>query len=162
MSTSLREKRQKALRRAALIYAAVSALCGAFGAVYLHFSYGESSLFLVYLFAPPLLVGCIPTALLGSLRLSRPPGASVRRLWGAGVATLTAGFLVRAVVNISGRYTQYDKIYWALSAILFAAAVLRYFVRKKETVKKPCGPDGTLPETGAAQTGRARRNAESR
>ncbi|HRX58418.1 MAG TPA: hypothetical protein P5075_06550 [Eubacteriales bacterium] len=134
MSISLREKRRKALRRAAVTYAVLAALCGAFSAVYLHFSYGESSPFLVYLFVPPLLLGCVPAALLGSLRMKRTPGVPVRRLWNAGVATLTVGFLVRAIINIAGRYTHYDLIYWVLSGGLFAAAILRYFVRRKKAV----------------------------
>jgi len=31
--------------------------------------------------------------------------------------------LVRAIINISGRYTEYDAIYWVASGVLFAAAV---------------------------------------
>ena len=32
--------------------------------------------------------------------------------------------LVRAVINISGRYTEYDTIFWVLSGVLFLAAVV--------------------------------------
>lgn len=31
--------------------------------------------------------------------------------------------LVRAIINISGRYTEYDTIYWVLSGVLFLAAI---------------------------------------
>ncbi len=111
------------LRRAAGRYVLFSAFCGVFAAVYLRFSYGQSSPFLVFLFAPPLLSGALPAFLAGRLAPRRPSAAAVR-LWNSAVATLTTGFLVRAVINISGRYTDYDSLYWVIAGVLFAAAVL--------------------------------------
>jgi hypothetical protein len=103
-------------------YGLSAAFCGAFSAVYLHYSYGQSSPFLVFLFAPSLLLGLTPAALLLWTGSERIASRAVRRLWNSGVATLTVGFMVRAVINISGRYTDYDAIYWALGAAFLLAA----------------------------------------
>ncbi len=104
-------------------YGVLSAFCGVFSAVYLHYSYGESSPFLVLLFLPPLLLGLVPAEVLLLADEVRIASLPVRRLWNSGVAVLTVGFLVRAVINISGRYTYYDIVYWILSAGFFALAV---------------------------------------
>ena len=37
--------------------------------------------------------------------------------------------LVRAIINISGRYTEYDMIYWIVSGLLFAVAGVLYLRR---------------------------------
>lgn len=40
--------------------------------------------------------------------------------------------LVRAIINISGRFTEYDTIYWILSGLLFSlAAVLDFIARQR-------------------------------
>lgn len=33
-------------------------------------------------------------------------------LWNSGIATLTAGCLVRGIITISGRSSSYDRYYW--------------------------------------------------
>lgn len=129
MSTSRLEERRKGLLRTAVHYAGIAAFCGIFSIVYLQFSYGESSPFLVWLFAPPLLLGALPALLLGRYA-KRPPVHAARRLWNSAVAALTTGFLVRAVINISGRYTDYDGIYWLLAGALFAAAIIFQAVKR--------------------------------
>ncbi len=121
-------KRRNPLKAAA-IYAAVSAFCVAFGAVYTHFAYGNSSPFLTWMFMLPMLLGAIPCALM-YVRGVRLPVRAVRNFWNSGVALLTVGCLVRGVINISGRYTEYDTIYWALGAAFLLAAAVCLLVRK--------------------------------
>lgn len=122
------EERRAILRRTATVYLAISAFCGVFSAVYLHFSFGQSSPFLVLLFAPPLLLGAGP-AFFAARSKKRPPARVTRLLWNSAVATLTSGCLVRAVINISGRYTGYDAVYWATAGMLFAAALTAELAR---------------------------------
>ena len=111
------------MRKTALIYGILAAFLGIFSIVYLQFSHGESSPFLIWLFAPSLVLGMIPALLLGRIGANKRPGPAARRLWNSAIATLSAGMLVRAIINISGRYTEYDAIYWVASGVLFAAAV---------------------------------------
>lgn len=126
-------------------YGFVAAFCGVFSAVYLHYSYGESSPFLVLLFLPSLLLGLVPAETLLLTDKVRIASLPVRRLWNSGIAVLTVGFLVRAVINISGRYTDYDIIYWILSAGFFALAV---FATVKRNAKHPRLPAGDCPAQG--------------
>ena len=122
MSTS-RKKGSTVWIKTAWAYGILAAFCGVFAIVYLQFSHGESSPFLVWLFAPALLLGMIPALLISRWKPAKRPGVYARRLWNTAVAALSSGMLVRAVINISGRYTEYDMIYWILSAALFVAAV---------------------------------------
>lgn len=132
MSTLQRNAKSARLRKTALIYGFLSVFCGVFSVVYLQFSHGESSPFLIWLFAPPLLLGAVPAWLFSRAKAEKTPHIRVRRLWSSAVAALTAGMLVRAVINISGRFTEYDTIYWILSGLLFSlAAVLDFIARQR-------------------------------
>ena len=124
MSTLLREGKPSVWRKTALTYGILAVFCGIVSVVYLQFSHGESSPFLVWLFAPSLVLGMVPALLMRRTRRLQRPGIAVRRVWNSAVASLTCGMLVRAVINISGRYTEYDTIFWVLSGVLFLAAVV--------------------------------------
>jgi len=130
-------------KKTALVYGILAAFCGAFSAVYLQFSHGESSPFLIWLFAPSLLLGMLPALLMSRIESTKRPGIAIRRIWNSAIATLSVGMLVRAIVNISGRYTEYDTIYWIASGVLFAAAVV---LSIKRTVNRArlIGSSGTI------------------
>ena len=129
MFTSLHKKPAAAWRKTAMAYGILAVFCGVFSIVYLQFSHGESSPFLVWLFAPALLLGVVPAFLAGCTSVFKRAGITARRFWHSAVATLSCGMLVRAIINISGRYTEYDVIYWVLSGVLFIAAVYVYIAR---------------------------------
>ena len=94
----------------------------------------------MWLFAPPLLFGAVPAYLLGRFA-ARAPRRTAIRFWNSAIASLTTGMLVRAVIDISGRYTRYDRIYWILAGALFFAAVL--FGALQKSRKNECaGPVG--------------------
>ena len=84
---------------------------------------------MIWLFAPSLVLGMIPAILLGRASSNMQPNTTVRNLWNSAIATLSAGMLVRAIINISGRYTEYDTIYWIASGVLFALAAAVYVKR---------------------------------
>ena len=117
-------------QKTAIVYGILAAFCGVFSLVYLQFSHGESSPFLVWLFAPALLLGALP-ALLIHLFGGRTPSIAARRLWNSAVAALSTGFLVRAVINISGRYTSYDTLYWALAGALVLGAIAAQAAKRR-------------------------------
>ena len=128
------------MKKTAWTYGILTAFIGVFSSVYLLFSHGESSPFMVWLFATPLLLGLLPALLLMRARASLQPGRSVRRLWNSAVAALTCGMLVRAIINISGRYTEYDTIYWIASGLLFLASAAFYIwqtmLMRRRTITK--------------------------
>jgi len=128
------------LKKTAWAYGILAAFAGVFSFVYLLLSHGESSPFMVWLFVPPLLLGLVPALLFMWMRASLQPGRSVRRIWNSAVAALTCGMLVRAIINISGRYTEYDTIYWIMSGLLFLAAAAFYarhmMLMRRRTITK--------------------------
>lgn len=141
MYTSAREAGLARLKKSARAYGILAAFCGVFSTVYLQFSHGESSPFLIWLFAPPLLLGAIPALLLSRTRSLRLPKRPARRIWNSAVATLSTGMLVRSVINISGRYTDYDTIYWLASGLLFLAATVCY-LRQTSVSREVCVVNG--------------------
>ena len=109
--------------KTAWVYGILAVFSGIFAVVYLQFSHGESSPFLVWLFAPTLLLGLLPALLMSRAKANKRPGIRARRIWNTAVAALSCGMLVRAIINIAGRYTEYDRIYWILSGVLFLTAI---------------------------------------
>lgn len=109
-----------------VVYMAATLFCVLFHVVYIRFSYGEDSPFLRGMFLCPLLGGVVPAAVLlpMSTRLHLRLSRAAFNLWNSGVATLAFGCLVRAVVNISGRFTDYDKVYWVAGGFLLCAALV--------------------------------------
>lgn len=112
------------MRRAAVTGASLALLCVVFTAIYERFSHGAVSAHMRCMFLMPL-VGCaIPALILYVLPLRRPVGRPAFNLWNSGLAVWTVGCLFRGIVNISGRHTQLDRLYWALGWALLAAALL--------------------------------------
>jgi hypothetical protein len=91
------------------------------------------------LFLPSLVLGMTPRSSPQVIKPKHRPGIAVRRLWNSAIATLSAGMLVRAIINISGRYTEYDTIYWLASGLLVLAALISYIKQRvnPRPIQKP-------------------------
>ncbi len=110
--------------RFAVTGAALALLCGIFTCIYEQFSHGAVSDHMRCMFLMPL-VGCGLVGLIGFLTpLHRFVNRAAFNLWNSGVATWTVGCLFRGIVNISGRYTDLDRLYWIIGWILLGLAVL--------------------------------------
>lgn len=111
------------MKRAAIAGASLALLCVVFTAVYERFSHGAVSSHMRCMFLMPL-VGCaLPALILYLLPPRRPIGRPAFNLWNSGLTAWVVGCLFRGIVNISGRYTDLDKIYWVLGWCLLAAAL---------------------------------------
>lgn len=137
MSTSPRQGRpalRRALRKVAAYYAAAAAVCLVVGAVYTLFGHGVTSWSMSFMFGVPLAGG------LWYLLLSKAaPEAGVAwsrraggKLFSGGIAILTVQCLLRGILDIAGRTSEYLPAYlWAgggclaLSLGIFAATALR-------------------------------------
>lgn len=96
-----------------------------FSRIYQALSYGEVSFFMNYLFCIPLIGGILLTGLL----LFKPSLSRMAyNLWNSGIATITAGFLLRGIINLSGRSTSLEQPYWYLGAGFLALALLHLFI----------------------------------
>ena len=102
---------------------ALALFCIVFTIVYEQFSHGAFSVPMRFMFLFPL-IGC---GLLGLLGILTPLSAYVHRLafnlWNTAVATFTLGCLFRGIVNISGRFTKMDRLYWILGSALAVLAL---------------------------------------
>ena len=127
MSTSVTNPSKKRFKKTALVYTLLSIFLFAFSRIYDSFSFGETSTYMHYLYAVPLVGGILLLILLKIIpNLSRLS----LNLWNSAVATLTAGVLFRGIVNLSGRSTTLDQPYIYTSiAFLVLAVVSILFTR---------------------------------
>ncbi|WP_148409677.1 hypothetical protein [Murimonas intestini] len=123
--TSDIESSKRRYARTSLCYLAVSVLCIVFSLVYEKFSYGEYSVFMRNMFLFPLLGGMLPAIILQLTGKTASVNRVSFNMWNAGIAVFVSGCLVRGVINISGRFTEYDKWYWIAGGgmLVLAAAV---------------------------------------
>ncbi len=77
-----------------------------------------------YMFCVPLIGGAM---LLGLLQLI-PTLRLSYNLWNSGVATITAGCLLRGIINLSGRSTTLDQPYWYIGAAFLVLSLVSLFI----------------------------------
>lgn len=96
-----------------IIYSAITIFCGIFSVIYEHFSHDVYSVFMVYLFAIPLLLGVVPelVSLFSKSTKSSPWSRLFRHF---AVATLTVGSTLQGVLEIYG--TTNGFVIWYLVA----------------------------------------------
>ena len=111
----------------------ISVLVLIFGAVYEHFSYGVYSVYMIYAFAIPLLLGVLPFAVMLRFGKRFRLRQSGLKLYHFGIATLTVGSLVKGVLEIYGTTNSLTAFYWMSGALLVLAGLLCAFLPSKET-----------------------------
>mgnify|MGYP001723498417 FL=1 len=130
MSTSVTKNKNKRLKKTLVSYSLLTIFFFAFSRIYESFSFGETSLHMHYLFAVPL-VGGIVLALL--LKNKPNLGRISLNLWNSAVTILTAGMLFRGIVNLSGRSTTLDQLYWYVGLGFTILAIASLFFHKKNS-----------------------------
>ena len=123
MSTSVTKKRFSRLGKTATVYLILSIFLFIFSQVYVSLSYGEVSIFMNTLSLVPLIGGGI---LVGLLYLHPTLSRISFNLWNSGVAVFTAGFLLRGIINLSGRSTTLDWPYWLIGAGFLGLALVSF------------------------------------
>ena len=121
MSTSVTNPSKKRFKKTALIYTLLSIFFFAFSRIYESFSFGETSIYMHYLYAVPLVGGLL---LLIILKIIPNLSRLSLNLWNSVVATLTAGVLFRGIVNLSGRSTTLDQPYIYTSLGFLTLAII--------------------------------------
>ena len=120
MSTSVTNPSKKRFKKTALVYTLLSIFFFAFSRIYESFSFGETSTYMHYLYAVPLVGGFL---LLIILKIIPNLSRLSLNLWNSAVAIMTAGMLFRGIVNLSGRSTTLDMPYWYIGAAFAALAL---------------------------------------
>ena len=133
MSTSVTNPSKKRFKKTALVYTLLSIFFFAFSRIYESFSFGETSTYMHYLYAVPLVGGILLLILFKIIpNLSRLS----LNLWNSAVATMTAGMLFRGIVNLSGRSTTLDMPYWYVGAGFAALALFSMVFTRSVWVDK--------------------------
>ena len=126
MSTSVINPNKKRFKKTAISYTLITIFFFAFSKIYEAFSFGETSVYMHYLFTVPLVGGIILAILLKVLpyfsRISL-------NLWNSAVAIITTGTLFRGIVNLSGRSTTLDAPYWYVGIVFAVIAILSIFIK---------------------------------
>ena len=104
-----------------MVYLILSIFLFIFSRVYVSLSYGEVSIFMNTLSLVPLIGGGL---LVGLLYLQPTLSRISFNLWNSGVAVLTTGFLLRGIINLSGRSTTLDWPYWLIGAGFLGLALV--------------------------------------
>ncbi|NQJ69225.1 hypothetical protein HO543_09580 [Streptococcus suis] len=125
LSTSVTNQTSTRTARTFITYLATTAFLFIFSRIYESLSYGEVSFFMHYMFCVTLIGGAL---LLGMLTLKPNLSRMTFNLWNSGVATITAGFLLRGIINLSGRSTTLDQPYWFVGAGFLILALISLFL----------------------------------
>lgn len=122
--------KNKRVKKTLVSYSLLTIFFLAFSRIYESFSFGETSLHMHYLFVVPLVGGVILAFLLKII----PNLARISlNLWNSAVAVLTAGMLLRGIVNLSGRSTTLDQPYWYVGLAFAILAIVSLFFQKKNS-----------------------------
>ncbi|MFA8083835.1 MULTISPECIES: hypothetical protein [Streptococcus] len=121
MSTSVTKASKKRLKKTAVVYALITVFFFIFSRIYEHFSFGETSVYMHYLFGVPLIGGMV---LLIFQKMIPNLSRLSLNLWNSAVATIAMGVLFRGIVNLSGRSTTMDLPYWYMGIGLAGLALL--------------------------------------
>ncbi|HFU4387865.1 TPA: hypothetical protein ACGO9J_001708 [Streptococcus suis] len=111
--------------RTFISYLAMAAFLFIFSRIYESLSYGEVSVFMHYMFCVTLVGGIL---LLGLLQVKPNLSRITYNLWKSGIATITAGCLLRGIINLSGRSTTLDQPYWYVGAGFLALSLITLFI----------------------------------
>ena len=104
-----------------MVYTLITVFFFILSRIYEHFSFGETSVYMHWLFGVPL-IGEVVLLIFQKLipNLSRLS----LNLWNSAVATIAVGVLFRGIVNLSGRSTTLDLPYWYVGLVLAGLALL--------------------------------------
>ena len=121
LSTSVTKASKKRFKKTAVVYALITIFFFIFSRIYEHFSFGETSVYMHYLFGVPLIGGMV---LLIFQKIIPNLSQLSLNLWNSAVATIATGVLFRGIVNLSGRSTTMDLPYWYVGIGLAGLALL--------------------------------------
>lgn len=121
LSTLVTKTNNKRFKKTAVVYTLIIVFFFIFSRIYEHFSFGETSVYMHWLFGVPLIGGVV---LLIFQKLIPNLSRLSLNLWNSAVATIAAGVLFRGIVNLSGRSTTLDLPYWYIGIGLAGLALL--------------------------------------
>lgn len=137
MSTSGRNKRFK--YRTAFAYLFLTVLCVCIDRIYALFAHGVYSRAMSWMFLYPLLGGCVFYFLLESrvTGFFHRKGVRLgRNLYNSGIAALTAGSLLKGILDIAGTASPYVALF-QITGIVFSVVGLFFLLKAAFMEKTP-------------------------
>ncbi|MDO4546102.1 MAG: hypothetical protein Q4C25_08090 [Bacillota bacterium] len=128
--TRHRELHERYFGKTIRVYLGIAIFCVIFTWIYERFSYGESALCMRLMFLVPLIGGALTFFLIGRLPVGRIVSRIAYNLWNSGLAVIGSGCLIKGIIEISGRSTQYDHIYWICGELLLILSVIAMIARQ--------------------------------
>lgn len=125
-------------KKTAIVYACITVFCAVFGRVYTMFGHGVTSLFMTYVFLPPLVGGVVVYLLFMFLKTDMLKYRFSVNLYNSAIATVTVAFALNGVLGIADTTSDYMIVFWIVSAVLLVAAVAGFIVaiaNKKDKVE---------------------------
>ena len=127
------------LLRSGTAYLIASALVASAGWMYELFSHGVYSNYMIYAFMVPLACGALPD-LLAAARGSRSKkrsGSAASGLRLAAVVTLTAGSMIKGVLDIFGTTNRLLVVYPIIGLALAIAALIAFIWQNRAVIEEP-------------------------
>ena len=113
-----------------LVYLGVTVFCVVFCLIYEYFSFGEHSDTMRLMFLAPMVGGAMPFLILAMRRKAWSLSRAAYNLWNSGIAVLVSGCLVKGIIEVSGRVSDYDMFYW-VGGVLFLIAAIAVQVKER-------------------------------
>lgn len=114
----------------AMRYLLISIYTAVFSAVYELFSHEVYSFYMIYAFGFPLVGGTLPFLTLSILQTIKFPDIASRRMYHAGIATLTVGSLIKGILDIYGTTNSLVVLYWIVGVVLCVGGTGKYLYRE--------------------------------
>lgn len=133
LSTLVTKTNNKRFKKTAVVYTLITVFFFIFSRIYEHFSFGETSVYMHWLFGVPLIGGVV---LLIFQKIIPNLSRLSLNLWNSAVATIATGVLFRGIVNLSGRSTTMDLPYWYVEIGLAGLALLSMIFTRSVWVTK--------------------------
>lgn len=118
------------------VYICITIFCGIFGFVYTQFGHGITSLYMTYVFAPPLAAGVFVYQIFAMLKTDMLKYRLSVNMYNSFIATATIAFTIKGIFEIANTRSDYMIVFWIVSALFLAGAVgsfLAVCFRKPET-----------------------------
>ena len=127
------------LLRSGTAYLIASVLVAAAGWMYELFSHGVYSNYMIYAFMVPLVCGALPDILAATrgCRSKKRSGSSASGLRLAAVVTLTAGSLIKGVLDIFGTTNRLLVVYPIIGLALAIAALIAFIWQNRTVNEEP-------------------------
>lgn len=116
-------------------YLLASIMLAAAGAVYEVFSHGVYSYYMIYAFMIPLVLGCLPY-LADSRGFFKTAGPLAEGLLMAAIVTLSAGSVIKGILEIYGTTNRLTIVYVAASMPLLLISIIIGIIKSRKLAKK--------------------------